>query len=291
MKYGFIREHSNIYPANLLCHMLGVQRSAYYDWKSRPGKVILPQELAVRRRMKALFAASRDSLGSRTLAKNLQQEGFAIGRDRTRRLMKRLGLEVKRKRKYKATTDSQHKLPVANNVLNREFSPSAPNQAWGTDITCLWTQQGWVYLAIVIDLYSRRVVGWAIDRRMKKALVIRALMMAVSLRKPPPGLICHSDRGSQYASHDYQRLLRQHRLVCSMSRKGNCWDNAPVERFFSSLKREWTGDRLYRTRQQAIADIREYVAVYYNARRLHSTLGYATPLDYEKRLSKVSGIS
>jgi transposase InsO family protein len=290
VKYGFIRDQANAYPVKLLCRMLTVQRSAYYDWRAEPGKVIGPEELALRRRMKALFVASRGCLGSRTMAKNLRQEGFDIGRDKARRLMKRLGLQVKPKRKYKVTTDSNHQLPVAKNVLNREFSPLAPNQAWGSDITYLWTQQGWIYLAVVIDLYSRRVVGWAIDRRMKKALVIRALMMAVNLRKPPAGLICHSDRGSQYASHNYQKLLRQHGLICSMSRKGNCWDNAPVERFFSSLKREWTGDRWYRTRQEAIADVREYVAVYYNSKRLHSTLGYTTPMNYEKRLNKVSGI-
>ena len=205
--------------------------------------------------------------------------------------MKALNLKVKPKRRYKATTDSKHQLPVAENVLNGRFNPTGPNQAWGADITYLWTQEGWVYLAVVIDLYSRRVVGWAMDRRMKKALVIRALLMAINLRKPPPGLIQHSDRGSQYASGAYQKLLAQHGVVCSMSRKGNCWDNAPVERFFSSLKREWTGDRLYRTRQEAIADAREYVAVYYNAQRLHSTLGYNTPLDYEKDLNKVSGNS
>ena len=150
----------------------------------------------------------------------------------------------------------------------------------------LWTQQGWVYLAVVIDLYSRRVVGWAMDRRMKKALI-----MSVNLRKPPPGLIHHSDRGSQYASHASQALLNQHGMICSMSRKGNCWDNAPVERFFSSLKREWTGDRLYRTRQEVIADVREYVAVYYNSKRLHSKLSYKTPMSYEKDLNKVSGIT
>jgi len=291
VKYGFIRDQANDYPVNMLCRLLSVQRSSYYEWRGRPDKVIPPEELALRRRMKARFAASRDSLGSRTMAKNLRLEGFEIGRDKTRRLMKQLQLKVKQKRKYKVTTDSKHSFPVAKNVLNREFSPSAPNQAWGTDITYLWTQQGWIYLAVVIDLYSRRVVGWSIDRRMKKALVIRALMMAVNLRRPPAGLIHHSDRGSQYASHDYQKLLRQHGLICSMSRKGNCWDNAPVERFFSSLKREWTGDRLYRTRQEAIADVREYVAVYYNSKRLHSTLGYTTPMNYEKRLNKVSGIS
>jgi transposase InsO family protein len=291
VKYGFIREHAEDYPVKLLCRMLNVQRSGYYDWQGQPAKVIVPEELALRRRMKELFAASRDSLGSRMMMKNLRQEGFEIGREKTRRLMKQLKLKVKGKRKYKVTTDSRHQLPVAENVLNREFSPTAANQVWGTDITFLWTQQGWIYLAVVIDLYSRRVIGWSIDRRMKKALVIRALMMAINLRKPPPGLIHHSDRGSQYASHAYQALLRQHGMIGSMSRKGNCWDNSPVERFFSSLKREWTGDRLYRTREEAIADVREYVAVYYNSKRLHSTLGYTTPMEYEKNLNKVSGIT
>jgi transposase InsO family protein len=291
VKYGFIREHAKRWPVIHLCRLLGVQRSAYYDWRDRPGTVIPPQELALRRRMKELFRASRDSLGSRTMARKLREEGFAIGRHRTRRLMKALNLVVKPKRKYKATTDSKHQLPVAENVLNRQFNPTGPDQVWGVDITYLWTQQGWIYLAVVIDLYSRRVVGWAMDRHMQKALVIRALLMAVNLRKPPPGLLHHSDRGSQYASLAYQALLKQHGMICSMSRKGNCWDNAPVERFFSSLKREWTGDRLYRTRQEAIADVREYVAVYYNARRLHSTLGYRTPMDYEKDLNKVSGNS
>ena len=291
MKYCFIRDLSGDWPVNMLCQTLTVTRSAYYDWKNKPCKVIGPEELALRRRMKELFAASRESLGSRMMKKNLRKEGFEIGRDRTRRLMKVLNLKVKQKRKYKVTTDSKHSFPVAENVLNRQFSPQAPNQVWGTDITYLWTQEGWIYLAVVIDLYSRRVVGWAMDRRMKKALVIRALMMAISLRRPPPGLIHHSDRGSQYASHAYQALLKQHDMIPSMSRKGNCWDNAPVERFFSSLKREWTGDRLYRTRQEAIADVREYVAVYYNSLRLHSTLGYKTPMDFEKTLNEVSGNS
>ena len=291
MKYGFIQDHEGSWPVVHLCRLLEVRRSAYYDWQAQTGKVIPPEELALRRRMKELFAVSRGSLGSRMMMKNLCQEGFEIGRDKTRRLMKSLQLKVKQKRKYKVTTDSKHNLAVAENVLNRDFSPAAPNQVWATDITFLWTQQGWIYLAVVIDLYSRRVVGWSIDRRMKKALVIRALMMAVNLRKPPAGLIHHSDRGSQYASHDYQKLLKQYGMICSMSRKGNCWDNSPVERFFGSLKREWTGDRLYRTRQEAIADVREYVAVYYNSKRLHSTLGYSTPMDYEKTLKKVSGIT
>lgn len=289
MKYGFVQDHAGDYPVNLLCRVLGVPRSAYYDWKDRGGKVIPAEGLVLRRRMKALFSASRESLGSRTMTKQLREEGFEIGRDRARRLMKTLHLKVRRKVKYRHTTDSKHLLPIAENVLNREFNPIAPNQIWAADITCLWTQEGWVYLAVVIDLYARRVVGWAMDRRMKQALAIRALMMAIHLRQPPTGLTHHSDRGSQYASIAYQNLLKQHGMIPSMSRKGNCWDNSPVERFFGSLKREWTGERDYKTRQEAMADVRAYVAVYYNSVRLHSTLGYKTPMDYEKMLNKMSG--
>ena len=290
MKYAFIESQSKDCPVTLICRVMAVKSSSYYDWRGRGGRVIAAEELQLRRRMKALFAASRGSLGSRRLMRGLREEGFEIGRYRVRWIMKSLGLVVKRKRKYRITTDSNHKLPVAENILDRQFNPAGPNQVWGTDISYLWTQEGWVYLAVVIDLYSRRVVGWSMDKRMNKALVIRALMMAISLRRPPAGLIHHSDRGSQYASRSYQILLRQQKMICSMSRKGNCWDNAPVERFFSSLKREWTSDQLYRTRKEAIADVRQYVMVYYNAQRLHSTLGYKTPLDFEMKLNKVSGI-
>lgn len=290
MKYAFINERSGRYPVAMLCRVTGVSRSPYYAWKARGAKIIPLEEWVLRRRMRELFTASRASLGSRTLAKNLQEEGIEAGRYKVRMRMKAMRLQVKQKRKYKVTTDSAHRLPVAGNVLDRQFNPDQPNQVWGSDISYLWTQEGWIYVAVIIDLYSRRVVGWAIDRRMTRSLVIRALMMAINLRNPSPGLIHHSDRGSQYAAHAYQALLKQHGIICSMSRKGNCWDNAPVERFFSSLKREWTGDRLYKTRQEAIADVREYVAVYYNARRLHSTLGYKTPMNYENGLNKVSGI-
>jgi transposase InsO family protein len=290
VKYAFIESQSKEYPVTLICRVMAVKRSSYYDWHGRGGRVIAAEELQLRRRIKALFATSRESLGSRRLMRGLREENFDIGRYRVRRIMKSLGLVVKHKRKYRITTDSNHNLPVAENILDRQFNPAGPNQVWGTDISYLWTQEGWVYLAIVIDLYSRRVVGWSMDKRMNKALVIRALMMAINLRKPPAGLIHHSDRGSQYASRSYQILLKQQKMICSMSRKGNCWDNAPVERFFSSLKREWTSDQLYRTRKEAIVDVRQYVMVYYNAQRLHSTLGYKTPLDFEMKLNKVSGI-
>lgn len=268
---------------------MGVGTSSYYAWLKRSAQVIPASELALRRRLKALFEASRRSLGSRTLMNQLREEGFEVGRYRVRRLMKLMGLVVKRKRKFRITTQSNHRLPVAQNILNRQFRPAKPNQAWGTDVTYVWTREGWLYLAIVIDLYSRRVIGWSLDKRQDTSLVTRALMMAINLRKPEPGLIHHSDRGSQYASKRYQKLLKQRGIVTSMSRKGNCWDNAPVERFFSSLKREWIGDHLYRNRQEAIQDVREYVAVYYNSKRLHSTLGYRTPMAYEKALNSVSG--
>lgn len=292
MKYGFIQKWSTDYPVTLLCRILLIKPGSYYAWRKRDAKVIPAEELTLRRRMKALFEASRESLGSRTLRKKLQAEGFNISRYKTRKLMKVMDLKVKLKRKYKVTTNSKHKLPIADNVLNRQFNPEAPNQRWGTDITYIWTQEGWLYLAVVIDLYSRRIVGWCIDKLMTTSLVIRALMMAINLRQPPKGLIHHSDRGSQYASHNYQKLLKQAGMICSMSRKGNCWDNAPVERFFSSLKRELIGNQLYQTRQQAKADIREYMMVYYNSKRLHSTLGYKTPMLYETEnaLGKVSNI-
>ena len=187
---------------------------------------------------------------------------------------------VKRKKRFVLTTDSGHGLPVAENLLNRDFAPTEKDRVWATDITYIWTLQGWVYLAVVIDLYSRRLVGWHLDRHMATALATRALMMAINLRNPAPGLLHHSDRGSQYASHAYRQLLGQHGMGCSMSRKGNCWD-APTERFFSSLKREWLTGNVYSTREDAVADVRAYIA-YYNSRRLHTTLGDLTPMEFEK---------
>jgi putative transposase len=238
-------------------------------------------------RMKALFAESRESLGSRGMVRQLRKEGYMIGRFRVRRLMKRLGLAVKIKRKYRVTTQSQHDLPVAGNVLNRQFNPGQPDQAWVADITYVWTVQGWLYLAVVMDLCSRRVVGWCMDRTMTQTLAIRALMMAVNLRQPQAGLLHHSDRGSQYASEAYQALLKQHGIHASMNRKGNCWDNAVMERFFKSYKEEWIGDQVYHTREAATRDMQEYMKDY-DGVRLQSTLGYRTPMDCENDLSRVS---
>lgn len=281
---------ANAYPVRLMCRILKVNKSAYYEWKQRGAEVISAETFALCSRLKELFIQSRESLGSRGLMKKLRKEGFVVGRYRVRSLMKQLGLAVKIKRKYRVTTQSKHDLPVADNVLNREFNPDKPNQAWVSDITYVWTVQGWLYLAVVMDLYSRRIVGWCMDRTMTQALVIRALMMAINLRRPEAGLIHHSDRGSQYAGEAYQTLLAQHGIIVSMSRKGNCWDNAVMERFFKSYKEEWIGDQVYYTREAAIADMQAYMK-YYDSVRLHSTLGYQTPLEYENNLNKVSGLA
>lgn len=289
MRYVFIAKWANEYPVALMCRVLRVTKSAYYDWKQRGAIVVGAEEFRLYSRMKALFAQSRDSLGSRRMVRRLRQAGYVMGRYRVRRLMKRLGLVVKIKRKYRVTTQSKHDLPVAGNVLNRQFNPGKPDQAWVADITYVWTVQGWLYLAVVMDLCSRRIVGWCMDRTMTQALAMRALMMAINLRQPKAGLIHHSDRGSQYASEAYQALLTQHGIRPSMSRKGNCWDNAVMERFFKSYKEEWIGDRVYYTREAAIRDMQEYMK-YYDAVRLHSTLGYRTPMEYENGLGRVSGL-
>lgn len=259
-----------------------VSTSAYYDWYKQPVRLIDSKTWQLCQRMKALFIQSRASLGNRQMVAQLRKEGLMVGRYKVRKLMQKLRLTVKNRQRYVVTTDSKHNQPVAINKLNREFSPKQPNLVWTTDITYIWTAQGWIYLAVVLDLYSRRVVGWHMERYMTAALVNRALMMAINQRQPPKNLLHHSDRGSQYASRDYQMLLAQHNMQCSMSRKGNCWDNAPTERFFSSLKREWLTGILYKTREDAISDVQAYM-VYYNSCRLHTTLGNMTPQEFEKR--------
>jgi putative transposase len=196
--------------------------------------------------------------------------------------MRLAGIVVKQKRKFKATTDSKHKLPVAPNLLNREFKVKATNKVWVSDITYIWTAQGWLYLAIVLDLFSRQIVGWAMSNRINRKLVASALLMAIWCRRPKPGLIFHADRGSQYCSGDFQTLLKTHHITCSMSRKGDCWDNAVAESFFASLKTERVFFKKYRTRDEAKQDIINYIEMFYNSKRLHSYLGYLSPRMFEK---------
>ena len=261
-----------------LCRLLSVSRSGLYAarrrWKTPPA-------CALAMPLQAAFQASGGNYGSRRLRAALKAQGLAVGRYRVRRLMKQHGLKARWKRKFVHTTNSRHDLPTAANLLDRRFNPIAPNQAWVADITYIRTQRGWLYLAAVLDLYSRKVVGWAMAPNMPAELVCTALQMAIALRQPQPGLIVHTDRGSQYASQAHRDLLARHGLVASMSRKGNCWDNAVMERFFLNLKMERVWQCSYAHQAEAIADITHYIVGFYNTHRLHSTLGYRSPADYE----------
>lgn len=272
----------------MLCNSLKVSRSAFYDWLARPAQIITEQELNLYRMAKRLFKRSRQSLGSRQLAKKLRKEGFDVGRYRTRTIMRKLGLIVRQRRAYKVTTTRKHSDSVAGNILKQQFNPTESNTVWAGDVTYLRTHQGWMYLAIVMDLHSRRVIGWALSSRMTVSLVERALQMAVTLRKPKRGLLFHSDRGSQYTSKSFQNLLLAHGITSSMSSVGACLDNAVVERFFGSLKNEWLLNIVHLTREAMKEDVVEYIR-YYNHERLHTTLGDLTPIDYEKLQSQVSG--
>ena len=263
-----------------MCRALQVSTSGYYDWRRRPpASNEADEELLVE--IKSIFAESKGRYGSPRIHRKLRQNGTRCGQKRVARLMRENSLRARRRRRYKATTDSRHTLPVAENVLDRQFEAEVPNARWAADITYIWTRQGWLYLAVVIDLFSRRVVGWSMQETMERSLVIAALEMALRARDPSPGLLLHSDRGSQYASGDYQALLERAGCACSMSRRGNCWDNAPVESFFSTLKMELVHERDYETPQQARSEIFEFIEVWYNRQRLHSSLGYRSPVDYE----------
>jgi len=276
------------YPVTVLCRVMGVSRSGFYEYFRRYIRNLVrpPAQSAVASRARLIFKQSHGSYGSRRIAEQLKAEGHRVGRYKARRLMRQLGLKVKISRRYKLTTDSRHSFPVAQNLVNRNFEVGSPNATWAADITYVWTLEGWLYLAVVMDLCSRQIVGWAMDRRMKKKLTLEALAMAYFRRKPAPGLIHHSDRGSQYACHEYQKRLKQYGMIPSMSRKGDCWDNSPMERFFRSLKSERLAFCRFETRQSARLEVLDYIG-FYNADRLHSSLGYLSPMQYEKeQLSK-----
>jgi transposase InsO family protein len=276
------------YPVTVLCRVMGVSRSGFYEYFRRYIRNLVrpPAQSAVASRARLIFKQSHGSYGSRRIAEQLKAEGHRVGRYKARRLMRQLGLKVKISRRYKLTTDSRHSFPVAQNLVNRNFEVGSPNVTWTADITYVWTLEGWLYLAVVMDLCSRQIVGWAMDRRMKKKLTLEALAMAYFRRKPAPGLIHHSDRGSQYACHEYQKRLKQYGMIPSMSRKGDCWDNSPMERFFRSLKSERLAFCRFETRQSARLEVLDYIG-FYNADRLHSSLGYLSPMQYEKeQLSK-----
>lgn len=263
-----------------LCRVLGVSRSGYYESQRRAGE---PKETCPTTvHLKAAFAASGQTYGSRRLSVALRAQGVNAGRHRVRTLMRAHGIRPVWKRRFVHTTNSRHDLPVAENVLDRRFEPPAVNTAWVSDITYIRTQSGWLYLAVVMDLFSRKVVGWAMAPSMPAGLVCSALQMAITQRQPPPGLVVHSDRGSQYASDAHRALLARHGIVGSMSRKGNCWDNAVMERFFLNLKMERIWQRNYANHAEAMQDVTDYIIGFYNNVRLHSTLGYLAPNAYER---------
>lgn len=284
MRYQFIREHAAQFPINRLCAALQVTRSGYYAWLTRPVSARAQEDTRLLEKMTAIHHKSRQTYGHRRIHADLRQDGETCGTGRVARLMRQHKLVVRLHRKHRTTTDSAHQAPVAPNLLDRQFAVTAPDQVWVSDITYIPTWEGWLYLATVMDLGTRQIVGWSMGTTLDRSLAINALADAVQRRRPSPGLIHHSDRGSQYASRDYQQVLTDHGLVASMSRKGNCWDNAPMESFFHSLKTERVYGTVYRTRAQARREIFEYIEVWYNRQRLHSALGYLTPVQYEQRL-------
>ena len=284
MKYEFIRAEKALYPVTLLCRCLQVTRGGFYAWLRRGSKRELNdrQLLAM---IREIFLANRRAYGSRRIYEELRARRVRCCRTRVERLMREAEITPPRRRRFRKTTDSDHALPVAENLLNREFSSSAPNQRWVTDITYVWTLEGWLYLAVVLDLFSRRIVGWAMDKTLRaEPLTLRSLHMALLGRQPDAGLLNHSDRGSQYACKDYQDLLALRGVTCSMSRRGNCWDNAVVESFFATLKLELVYLCVFNTRAEARMAIFEYVEAFYNRKRRHSYLGYLSPADFEKAM-------
>lgn len=268
-----------------MCEVLEVSRSGFYAWRSRPESERSKHHRELVEEMRRIHA-DRDmkSYGSPRVHRELVSRGKSCSRNTVAKLMRTHGLVARTRRRYRATTDSAHSLPLAENVLNRDFEQEAPDRVWLADITCIWTFEGWLYLAVVLDAYSRRVVGWSMSHCMPATLVMDALQMALGRRCPDQtgALIHHSDRGSQYASEAFRALLREHNITCSMSRKGNCWDNAMMESFFATLKKERVYHESYETREMARQSVFEYIEFFYNTRRRHSALGYLSPAEYEE---------
>lgn len=282
MRYQFIQVEKANYPVTLLCKVMEVSRSGFYDFMKRGDKPLDQRAQRLIVKVRAIHRENEEAYGSRRMSEALRASGDDVGRYQAGSLMKKAEVEVKRKKRFKVTTNSKHKFPVAPNLLDRQFAVDAPDRVYAGDITYIWTDEGWLYLAVIIDLYSRRVVGWSLSSKMQVDLVRDALLMAIWRRKPASGLIHHSDRGIQYACNTYQDILREHGIVPSMSRKGDCWDNAVVERFFRSLKSERTDHYRYTTREAARRHVIDYIEMFYNSRRLHSYLGYVSPVQYEK---------
>lgn len=283
MRYRAIQEHDRRYPIRLMCRALAVSPAGYYAWARRPESDRSVHNRALLSAIRVIHQESRETYGSPSIWDALIKRGHGVGKHRIARLMRVEGIRAKTVKQWRATTQSNHRWPIAENTLNRQFTVEHPNRVWAGDITYVWTTEGWLYLAVVLDLYSRTVIGWAMGHRLTVDLAEHALTMALANRKPTTGLLHHSDRGSQYAAMSYQQVLTTHAMTTSMSRRGNCWDNACVESFFGTLKRELVYHRHYATREEATQDIFEYIEVFYNRKRRHSTLGYYSPAEYEAR--------
>ena len=281
MSFALIDAKRAKVPVETACAALNVSVSGFYAWRTRPASSRQRCDMILLAHIRAEFSTSNETYGSPRMHAELKESGLATGRHRVARLMSENGLKARQKTRFKKTTDSAHGGPVAPNVLDQDFNAEAPDQKWGVDISYVWTAEGWLYLAIVLDLYSRKIVGWSISDRMKRGLAMDALRRAVILRQPPPGLIHHSDRGSQYCSDDYRRLLRDHGFIASMSGRGNCYDNAMVETVFKTIKSELIWRTSFATRGQASKAIGQYIEGFYNPRRRHSGLGYVSPATYE----------
>ena len=287
MRYQFIDAQNAYYSTASLCAFMGVSCSGYYAWRKRPASVRQREDMVLLAHIKDKFEASNGAYGSRRIAADLTAEGTTVGRHRVARLMRDNTLKVRRKKKFKRTTDSYHNKPVASNLLEQDFTCSGPNQKWGADISYLWTTEGWLYLAIVVDLFSRRIVGWATSKRMKTDLVATALKRALATRTSVSGLIHHSDRCSQYCSDAYQRLLKKHNITPSMSGKGNCFDNSMVETVFKTIKSEMLWRTAFQTRDAAEKALGLYIEGFYNPIRRHSALGYHSPITFERQQREI----
>ena len=282
MKYAWIKQQRDHFPVAAMCRVLGVSRSGFYSWLGREPSATQRRRVKIAQAAAAAHRQSHGIYGYRKVHDDLQEQKIDCCRETVRKVMKENGLFSRAKRKFVVTTDSDHQRPVAENLLDRQFQATAPNQKWTADITYIATGQGWLYLAVVMDLFSRRIVGWSMSASLETKLVIDALHMALDQRCPGPGLMHHSDRGSQYASCDFRQLLETHGITCSMSRRGNCYDNAPTESFFGKLKAEWVHGENYTSRHQARQHIFQYIELFYNRKRKHAALGYKSPATFEE---------
>jgi len=279
--YELVDSEKAAFPVGVLCEAVGVSRSAYYAWRrSGPSERELANERLLAE-IRAIHVENEARYGSPRILDELRDRGHEVGKHRVARLMRENGISARIRRRFRHTTDSNHKLPVAPNLLEQDFTATAPNQAWVGDITYIWTAEGWAYLAVLLDLYSRRVVGWALRKSLSREVALSALELALTCRRPSPGLVHHTDRGSQYASHEYRGKLAQHGAACSMSAAGNCYDNAVAESFFATLKKELVHGCAFETRSEAYDAISHYIENYYNAKRRHSAAGNQSPINFE----------